>query len=80
MTFDNGDCYSACIASVLEKPLKEIKKMVEGIPKSVTWIPQFEWEPNLIAALDKACMNKNIDRKNLVTKYIKQGLKNDGFL
>ncbi len=63
-----------------EKPLTEIKKMVEGIPKSVTWIPQFDWEPNLIQALDQACMKKNIDRKNLVTNYVKEGLKNDGFL
>ena len=63
-----------------EKPLTEIKKMVEGIPKSVTWIPQFEWEPNLIDAIDSACMKKNMDRKNLVTYYVKEGLKKDGFL
>lgn len=63
-----------------EKSLTEIKKMVEHIPKSVTWIPQFEWEPNLIDALDKACVNKNIDRKNLVTNYVRKGLKKDGFL
>jgi len=63
-----------------EKPLTEIKKEVEGIPKSVTWVPQFDWEPNLIEALDKACMNKNMDRKNLVTHYVKEGLKKDNFL
>lgn len=63
-----------------EKPLMEIKKMVEGIPKSVTWIPQFDWEPNLIEALDSACMKKNMDRKNLVTHYVKEGLKKDDFL
>ncbi len=63
-----------------EKPLEEIKKMVEGIPKSATWVVQFEWEPKLVKALDNACMEKNIDRKNLVTKYVKDGLKRDRFL
>jgi len=63
-----------------EKPLTDIKKLVEGIPKSVTWIPQFEWEPNLIEAIDNACMDKNMDRKNLITHYVRKGLKKDGFL
>ena len=54
--------------------------MVEGIPKSAYWVPQFEWEQNLIEALDNACMKKNMDRKNLVTHYVKEGLKKDGFL
>jgi len=63
-----------------DKPMVEIKKMVEGIPKSVTWIPQFEWEPSLIEALDNACMKKNMDRKNLVTHYVREGLKRDRFL
>ncbi len=63
-----------------EKPLGEIKKMVEGIPKSVTWMPQFEWEPKLVKALDEACVKKNMDRKSLVTYYVREGLKRDGFL
>lgn len=63
-----------------EKPLTEIKKMIERIPKSAVWASQFEWEPNLIEALDKACMKKNMDRKNLVTHYVKEGLKKDNFL
>lgn len=63
-----------------EQPLTEIKKMVEGIPKSVTWTAQFEWGPNVIDAIDKACMKKNVDRKNLVNRYVEDGLKRDGFL
>ena len=34
----------------------------------------------LIDAIDKACVKKNIDRKNLVTTYVKEGLKKDGYL
>lgn len=63
-----------------EKPLEEIKKEVEGIPKSVTWVANFKWSPKIIDALDKACMEKNIDRKTLVTKYIEEGLENDGYI
>ncbi|GAH02055.1 unnamed protein product, partial [marine sediment metagenome] len=40
----------------------------------------FEFDSNIVHAIDEACMRKQIERKNLVIHYVEIGLKDDGFL
>ena len=49
-----------------------------GIPKGAKWY--FYFDSNLVRAIDEACVRKQVDRVNLVTEYVKKGLKKDGFL
>lgn len=83
-------------AFVLDKSLDVAKGLVEivkrypkksmdgvydiwtGIPREVTW--SFMFPADIARAIDEACMRKQVDRVNLVTGYVKKGLKDDGFL
>jgi ParB/RepB/Spo0J family partition protein len=49
-----------------------------GIPKGARW--SFEFSSRIVAALDEACIRKNMDRKTLVVYYVEEGLRRDGFL
>lgn len=49
-----------------------------GIPKGAKWY--FYFDSGIVRAIDEACARKQVDRVTLVTKYVKKGLKGDGFL
>jgi ParB/RepB/Spo0J family partition protein len=49
-----------------------------GIPKGARWM--FYFDSNIVRAIDEACMKKQVDRPTLVTGYVREGLKADGFL
>lgn len=61
-----------------KKSMEEIHRIVTGIPKGATW--RFEFSSHIVMAIDEACMRKNMDRKSLVTYYLEDALKRDGFL
>lgn len=61
-----------------KKSMEEIREIVTGIPKGATW--SFEFSSRIVMAIDEACMRKSMDRKSLVTYYVEEGLKRDGFL
>lgn len=61
-----------------KKSMEEIHRIVTGIPKGAKW--SFEFSSHTVMAVNEACMRKNMDRKSLVTHYLEDGLKRDGFL
>lgn len=61
-----------------KEPMEDIVARMYGIPKGRTWMIQFS--STIVQALDDACTRKHIDRKELIRKYVENGLREDGFL
>lgn len=61
-----------------KKTMEDIHGIVVGIPKGARWV--IEFGSHIVAALDEACMRKNIDTKSLIMRYVEDGLRKDGFL
>lgn len=61
-----------------KKSMKDIKETVIGIPKGGGWV--FDFDSDVIFAMNKACDLRKMDREVLVNYYVKKGLSDDGFL
>ncbi len=58
--------------------MKDIKETVIGIPKGGGWV--FDFDSDVIYAMNEACDQRKMDREVLVNYYVKKGLRDDGFL
>ncbi len=61
-----------------KKSMKDIKETVIGIPKGGGWV--FDFDSDVISAMNIACDLRKMDREVLVNYYVKKGLSDDGFL
>lgn len=61
-----------------EKSIKEIHDIVAKVPRGSKC--ELELSASTTIAVDGACMDKQIDRKRLITDYLEHGLRRDGYL
>lgn len=74
--------------------MREFVEQVKVYPRMSAWdvytqkvieIPKgrifsFEFSSYVVRAIDEACLRKQMDRKSLITGYVEEGLKREGFL
>jgi len=80
--------------SIPVEKIREFVEQVKVYPRMSAWevytqkvleIPKgrifsFEFNSYLVRAIDEACLRKQMDRKLLITRYVEEGLKRDGFI
>lgn len=77
----SADMAFGIIERVMSYPMKsmeEIHSMVKTIPLGRRWM--MSWGSDIVRAIDEACVKRQMDNKSLVTYYVEDGLRRDGFI
>jgi hypothetical protein len=61
-----------------KEPLIKLHELISAIPKGGRYI--FEFGSNVVRGLDTACIKRQMDVKSLISYYVEEGLRRDGYL